>query len=99
MMAKDPNYGKKSTASSKKFFFPLSRVKTIMKQDNFYTASTDNVTAMTRSAQYFGQFLLEEIKKTSEGKKRIDATDLFDCINANQTNLWFLDCLIDEYNE
>lgn len=49
MMARDPNFAKKNLSNSKKFFFPLHRVKAIMKQDNAFTATTENVSAMARA--------------------------------------------------
>lgn len=48
MLSIDPNYGKK-TKPSANLLFPLHRVKAIMKQDNSYTASTENVSAMTKA--------------------------------------------------
>lgn len=53
---------------------------------------------MAQATEYFGEYLLEEIKKNTEGKKRIDITDFFLTLNSNQSNLWFLNCLIDEHN-
>lgn len=58
MLARDPNFNKKSAAGNKTFF-PLHRVKSIMKQDGYYTANTENVTAMANSVEYFGEYLLE----------------------------------------
>ena len=63
MMAKDPNF--KKSAGGNKCFFPLHRVKSIMKQDSYYTTNTENVTSMTHAVEYFGEYLLEEIKKMS----------------------------------
>ena len=54
---------------------------------------------MSKAVEFFGEFLLQEIKKHTEGKKRIDHNDLFETINTNQSNLWFLECLIDEHND
>lgn len=48
MLAIDPNFGKKNNLS-KNFFFPLHRVRTIMKQDEYFTTSAENVTAMTKT--------------------------------------------------
>ena len=39
MLTIDPNFGKKNKIANN-YFFPLHRVKAIMKQDPFYTAST-----------------------------------------------------------
>ena len=58
MTAKYPNFSKRSNNSANKTFFPLYRVKAIMKQDSYYTASTENVTAMTKTVEYFGEYLL-----------------------------------------
>lgn len=95
MLAIDPNFNKKQKGLGKDFYFPLHRVKSIMKLDNSYSTSTENVCAMTKAVEYFGIYLLEEVKKASEGKKRIDLNSLFEAINNNQNNLWFLNCLID----
>lgn len=95
MTAKDPNF-KRNAASQT--LFPMHRVRTIMKQDSYYTATAENVSAMTKTVEYFGEYLLEEVRKVSQGKKKIDVGDLFDAINANQSQLWFLNCLIDEHN-
>lgn len=97
MMAQDPNFTKKGQTSNK-FMFPLHRVKAIMKQDTAYTASTENISAMARATEYFGEYFLEEVKKNTEGKKRIEVGDFFATMNSNQTNLWFLNCLLDEFN-
>ena len=95
MTARDPNFKK---ASTNQLFFPMHRVRAIMKQDPYYTTSAENVSAMTKTVEYFGEYLLEEVRKVSEGKKRVDASELFDAINTNQSQLWFLNCLIDEHN-
>ena len=58
MMAKDPNYAKKNPNNSKKFFFPLHRIKAIMKQDTACAASAENVSAMAKATEYFGEYLL-----------------------------------------
>jgi hypothetical protein len=42
-----------------------------MKQDTNYTTSNDNITAMTKTVEYFAEYLLEEIKKSTEGKKKL----------------------------
>ncbi len=52
---------------------------------------------MARATEYFGEYVLEELKKITEGKNRIDTKDLFDCISANSRIFGFLDCLIDDY--
>lgn len=39
MLTIDPNFGKRNNLS-KQFFFPLHRVKAIMKQDDYFTTST-----------------------------------------------------------
>lgn len=65
MMAKDPNFKKSGNSEGNKLFFPMHRVRAIMKQDNYYTATTENVTSMTRAVEYFGEYLLEEVKKMS----------------------------------
>ncbi len=53
MLTIDPNFGKKKE-SSKNYFFPLHRVKAIMKEDNAFTATTENVSTMAKCAEYFG---------------------------------------------
>lgn len=40
MLTIDPNFGKRNKISGNSFFFPLHRVKAIMKQDSYYTTST-----------------------------------------------------------
>lgn len=51
MLAIDPNFKNKANKnSSKNYFFPLHRVKAIMKQDPSFTTSTENVCAMARTA-------------------------------------------------
>lgn len=97
MLSLDPNFGKKHKTASH-FFFPLHRVKAIMKQDSSYATSTESVTAMSRAAEHFGEYLLEEVKRSTEGKKRIELSDLFEAVNNNQSSLWFLNCLVDERN-
>jgi len=97
MLAIDPNWGKKNK-SSKSYFFPLHRIRAIMKQDSDIATTNDNIPAMANAVEYFGEYLLEEVKKTTKDKKRIELGDLFEAINNNQNNLWFLNCLIDEYN-
>lgn len=32
---------------------------------------------MAKAVEYFGEYLLDEVKKSAEGKKRIDLSDLF----------------------
>lgn len=97
MLSIDPNFGHRHNAS-RHYFFPLHRTKAIMKQDGSYAASTESVTAMSRAAECFGEYLLEEVKKSTEGKKRVELSDLFEAINNNQSSLWFLNCLVDEHN-
>ena len=53
---------------------------------------------MTKAVECFGEYMLQEIRKQTEGNKRVDVPDLFSCISSNQNQLWFLECLIDEYN-
>lgn len=93
---KNPNAEKELDVDNK-FFFPLHRIRSIMKQDKFYTPKTEAVTAMARATEYFGEYFLEELKKITEGKNRIDTKDLFECISVNQRIFGFLDCLIDDY--
>lgn len=50
MLTIDPNFKSKNKVGSKNFFFPLYRVKAIMKQDTYYTASTENVSTMAKAA-------------------------------------------------
>ena len=97
-MSIDPNF-KSKTDKGKSYLFPLHRVKAIMKQDSDYRPGTEAVATMSKAVEFFGEFLLQEIKKHTEGKKRVDHNDLFETINTNQSNLWFLECLIDEHNE
>lgn len=49
MTAKDPNFKKGGNSEGNKLFFPMHRVRAIMKQDTYYTATTENVTSMTRA--------------------------------------------------
>lgn len=97
MMAQDPNF-KKGQGGSKKFFFPLHRIRAIMKLDSDYACSNENTQAMAQLAEYFGEYFLEEVKKNTEGKKRIDLGDFLETINSNQSHMWFLNCLVDEHN-
>ena len=54
MLAIDPNFGKKNKSASKSYFFPLHRIKAIMKQDTGFTTNTENISAMSKAAEYFG---------------------------------------------
>ena len=60
MMAINPNF---KTKNSNKHLFPLHRVKAIMKQDADYRAGAEAVSAMSKATEYFGQYVLEEVKK------------------------------------
>lgn len=60
-----------------KFFFPLHRIRSIMKQDKMFAPKTEAVAAMARATEYFGEYVLEELRKITEGKNRIDTKDLF----------------------
>lgn len=95
MIIIDPNFINKIQSTKNMYLFPLNRIKAIMKQDTNYTTSNDNITAMTKTVEYFAEYLLEEIKKSTEGKKKIDAADLYEIINSNQNTHWFLNCIID----
>lgn len=53
MLAIDPNWGKKNK-SSKSYFFPLHRIRAIMKQDSDYATSSENIAAMANATEYFG---------------------------------------------
>lgn len=52
-----------------------------MKQDSYYSAKVEATVAMGKATEYFAEFFLEEIKKLTEGKNRIDAKVLYDCIS------------------
>jgi phage shock protein A len=52
-----------------------------MKQDPYYSAKVEATVAMGKATEYFAEFFLEEIKKLTEGKNRIDAKVLYDCIS------------------
>lgn len=49
MLAIDPNFAVRNKGTGSNYFFPLHRVRGIMKQDNFYTTSAENVTTMTKA--------------------------------------------------
>ena len=72
-----------SEASGPKSLFPLQRIRAIMKQDSYYSAKVEATTAMAKATEYFAEFFLEEIKKLTEGKNRIDAKVLYDCISIS----------------
>ena len=73
-----------SEASAPKNLFPLHRIRAIMKQDAYYSAKIEATTAMAKATEYFAEFFLDEIKKLTEGKNRIDAKVLYDCISIFQ---------------
>lgn len=76
-----------------------------MKQDPHYTPKAEATAALSKATEYFALFLLEEVKKVSDGKNRIDSKVLYDCISTiasyvdNKNSLSFLDCLIEEHNK
>lgn len=78
-LLENPNAQAKDVTS--KYLFPLQRIKTIMKQDPNYAPKTDAVTTMSKATEYFGDFLLEEVKRIGEGKNRVDYKLLYDCIS------------------
>jgi len=52
-----------------------------MRQDQYYAPKTEAYSAMAKAAEYFGDYLLEEVKRMSEGKNRIDHHLLYECIS------------------
>lgn len=95
----NPNGGQEQ--GGPKYLFPLHRIRAIMKQDTYYSAKVEATAAMSKTTEYFAEFFLEEIKKLTEGKNRIDSKVLYDCISINNLNLdnnrsfSFLECLIE----
>ena len=71
-----------------------------MKQDPSYAPKAEAVSTFAKATEYFGIYLLDEVKKVTEGKGRIDSKHLYDCISnllsdvGNQRTLYFLECLI-----
>jgi hypothetical protein len=59
----NPNHEGKDSLN--KYLFPLHRIKSIMKQDSFYTPKAEAVASMSKATEIFGEYLLEEIKKTA----------------------------------
>ena len=58
-------------------------MKAILKQDPNYAPRVDGIVTMSRAAEYFGDYMLEEVKRMNEGKNRIDYRMLYDCISTN----------------
>lgn len=52
-----------SDLSTPKYFYPLARVKAIMRQDTFYAPKVEATLAMAKAAEYFTEYILEETKK------------------------------------
>lgn len=52
-----------------------------MRQDQYYAPKTEAYSAMAKAAEYFADFFLEEVKRMSEGKNRIDHRLLYECIS------------------
>ena len=60
-----------------KYLFPLHRVKGIMKQDTLYTPKPEAVATMSYATEFFAEHLLEDVKRSTEGKNRVDIHTLF----------------------
>lgn len=76
------NLNNPSNDITPKYFYPLARVKAIMRQDSFYAPKAEATIAMAKAAEYFTEYILEETKKITEGQHRIDAKVFFDCIST-----------------
>lgn len=76
------NLNNPSNDITPKYFYPLARVKAIMRQDSFYAPKAEATMAMAKAAEYFTEYILEETKKITEGQHRIDAKAFFDCIST-----------------
>jgi hypothetical protein len=72
-------------------------VRNILKQDSDYNPKGEAISCLSLSTQYFAEYFLQEVKKFTEGKKKIDLSDMFECIHSGPGNLWFLECLADDY--
>jgi hypothetical protein len=50
---------------------------------------------MNKAVEFFGEHLLASVSKTLGGKKKVEASDLWEAINSDKM-LWFLRPLIDQ---
>ena len=56
-----------------------------MRQDDYYAPKTEGVSTMEKATQLFAENMLEEVKRMSEGKNRIDYRLLYECISTYLT--------------
>lgn len=66
-----------------------------MRQDPTIAAKGETVIAMNKAVEFFGEHLLAAVAKTLPGKKKVEASDLWEAINSDKM-LWFLRPLIDQ---
>lgn len=83
MLMNNPEIQQSSLTKMDDYALPLHRIRSIMKQDTYYAPKTEAVAAMSKATEHFAYLLLQEVKQITEGKHRIIANDLYDCISNN----------------
>lgn len=76
------------------FFFPSSRIRAIMRQSPGINVKGETLLTMSKAVEYFGEHVLSVVARNSTGKKKIEASDLWEAINTDRM-LWFLRPLVD----